>query len=104
MLAPFVSVSVLAAMMVPGFWALVCFGTAGLVSGTVLGVATKGPLVMSQAQQRVRSAVVLGALATPVAVAAAVAYGLAPNMLEIFPEVEGHRIDWRTKRSRFREV
>jgi len=109
-LAPVVSFSVLAAMMVPAFWALLSFGAAGLFSGAVGGVvmATHGamPAVMSVGQARLRSAVVMGALVTPGVVAASVACGLAPNVLQIFPQADPGRdqIDWRTKRSRFREM
>ena len=37
MFLPFVSFSLLAAMMIPAFWAFGCFGAAGLVTGTVGG-------------------------------------------------------------------
>ena len=48
----------------------------------------------------------MGALVTPGVVAASVACGLAPNVLQIFPQADPGRdqIDWRTKRSRFREM
>lgn len=111
MIAPLVSLSVLAAMMVPAFWALLCFGGAGILSGilggAVLASGSPAYLALSIAQARLRAAVVIGAMTSPGIVAVAASYGLAPNVLEFFPEDlrrSGEHIDWKTKRSRFREV
>lgn len=114
MFLPFVSFSLLAAMMIPAFWAFGCFGAAGLVTGTVGGAAlASGTAVtaarLSARQAAVRSAMVFGTLASPVVVATSVACGLAPNVLDMLPEGfdngrPGGQIDWQSKRARFREV
>lgn len=112
MIAPLVSLSVLAAMVVPAFWALLCFGGAGFLSGILGGTVlasgvSPAYLALSLAQARLRAAVVIGAMTSPGIVAVAVSYGLAPSVMDFFPEDlgrSGEHIDWKTKRSRFREV
>ena len=118
---PFVTFSLLTLLLVPAFWAAVCFGGVGLVTGLGLGASllTQGidVVAMSRRQALLRQAVVRCCLVSPVVLGTSVAMGLVPNVLKLvseqmdgqfgdFGEFQGEdrQIDWKTRRSRFREM
>ncbi|CAK8994304.1 unnamed protein product [Durusdinium trenchii] len=123
---PLVSFSVFTLLVVPAFWAGICFGAVGLATGAAAGVWLAqggcGVVALSTRQAALRRAFVRCCVASPVALAGSVAMGLAPNVLslvmakmdaiqfgdvyhpEASQEYRTPSVDWTTRRSRFREM